>query len=156
MNSRYDFRLKLLKKTLAYWSRDKFSKVNLLMMIAYVPTAGLNIFFFLSSDKLSKWVNLAAAIFLIITFYMLHRRYLITILRIITGRCVRDIAALKFELAVNNSIKYSDIMCPICNSRMAIHPSLGLFMNLVFMSGDGPARVGLLCHFCGFEFEMKS
>ena len=155
MNSRYAFRLKLLKRTLAYWFHDKPSRTALFLMILYVILIGVNITTFLLSDKSSKWLSLAITIVIIITSYILHRRYLIAMFRIITGRCVRDIAALKFEYAVNNFTKHSDIMCPICNSRMTIHPSLG-FMNLVFMSGDGPAQVGLLCYFCGFEFELKS
>lgn len=153
MNSRYDFRLKLLKKTLTWWNRDSLIKINLPMIIGCIIVMSMNILFFLLSDEAIRWFSLGAAIALVITLYIFYRRHLITLFRIITGRCVKDIAALKFEYAVNNSIEPSTIACPICNSRrMTIYP----IYEAMDVDGDTHIQAGLICHFCGFEFETKS
>lgn len=149
MKTKYIFRLNLLKKTVKYWWSQ--SKILLSGIILEPIWGGVNTAIFLTFDSWLKWLNLSVAIFMFTMWPITYKKYFSTIFRIVSGRCIRDIAALKFEIAIDTPMFYKTIRCPICKSEALIH-------NPFPYPITGKPEAQLIenrCYYCGFKFEVR-
>jgi len=149
MKTKYAFRLDLLKKTVKYWWSQ--SKISLLGIIILPIWGGANLTVFLKFDLWIKWLNFAAAIFVLTMWIITYKKYLSTIFRIISGRCIRDMAALKFEIAVDRPVFYKEVECPICKYKAVIHFP---YQN-PFTGKPETLQIENRCYYCGFKFEIQ-
>jgi len=142
------FRLQLLRRTLSYWKPE--NKYLLLSMAATIIAIGSNFYWFLTFDNIYGLINLGAVVFALTVWTWLFRRHLRTIFRIVTGRCIKDIATLQFKLSTSGYAENS--RCPICNS--SLYPSV-IHRILRWKPDPEVHHDKLYCTFCGYEVNNE-
>jgi len=153
--SKRSFKLDLLKTTLRYWwIKEPIKKsIVILMFISYPLLSILYSVMFLMDDKPFRWVCLGVALLVMPAgFFFTYKKYIRTIYRIVTGRCVKDIATTVFVIANG---KLTSIPCPICTTEILTGHNLYSSLQKWINSGASiNERQKLQCCFCGYKVEL--